>query len=286
MCISMVPEMVRTAPEPTPNVSNRVERGLLQLRMRRQAEVVVRRQVDDRLVIVGRVRLGLAFEDAQLAIQALLLQRRRVRCRGMRADRHLSQASDRISPSGKRSISVAPWAFSQLSTVSASAAFANAFRWTTTWVVPESFSDVHAAFGILRDALQARDALPVVRREAAAVAVGDRLPVRGGVVDVANLPRGIAERELGDRRAGRQRGDPRVDRRARSASGWIDARGRHRFVLPQVRLISIGIAAPSTRISETRASAATHVPPAAVGRSNAAAPNPASTARNSPAIIA
>ena len=51
-----------------------VERRLAQLRMRRQAEIVVRREIDDRLVIEGRVRALLALEDAQLAIEALLLQ--------------------------------------------------------------------------------------------------------------------------------------------------------------------------------------------------------------------
>jgi hypothetical protein len=43
--------------------------------MRRQAEVIVRRQVDDGLVIVRSCGFGLAFEDAQLAIKALLHQR-------------------------------------------------------------------------------------------------------------------------------------------------------------------------------------------------------------------
>ena len=79
--------MVRTAPEPTPYLLDRFERRLLQLRMRRQPEIVVRRQIDDRLVIEGRVRLGLAVEHAQLAIEALLLQRFRARAEGMRADR-------------------------------------------------------------------------------------------------------------------------------------------------------------------------------------------------------
>ena len=51
-----------------------VERGLAQLRVRGEAEIVVRRQVDHRLVVERRVRRGLAFEDAQLAVEALLLQ--------------------------------------------------------------------------------------------------------------------------------------------------------------------------------------------------------------------
>ena len=52
-----------------------VERGLHQLRMRRETEIVVRREIDDRLVVEGRVGFRLAFEDAEPAIKALLLQR-------------------------------------------------------------------------------------------------------------------------------------------------------------------------------------------------------------------
>ncbi len=52
-----------------------VEGRLDELRMRREAEIVVRRQVDHRLVVEGGVGLRLAVEDTQLPIQALLLQR-------------------------------------------------------------------------------------------------------------------------------------------------------------------------------------------------------------------
>ena len=74
MWIAIVPAIVRTEPEPTPNVARRLERALAQPRMRRQAEVVVRREVDDRAVVERGVRLLLVFEDAQVAVEALLLQ--------------------------------------------------------------------------------------------------------------------------------------------------------------------------------------------------------------------
>ena len=74
MCISMVPAMVRTEPEPTPYFATASSAAFTQLRMRGQAEIVVRRQIDDGLVIEGACALRLALEDAQLAIQALLLQ--------------------------------------------------------------------------------------------------------------------------------------------------------------------------------------------------------------------
>ena len=53
---------------------NRVERCLLQLRMRRQAEVIVGREIDDRLVIDRRVRLLLPVEHAQMAIEPLVAE--------------------------------------------------------------------------------------------------------------------------------------------------------------------------------------------------------------------
>jgi hypothetical protein len=53
---------------------HRIERRLDQLRMRRQAEIVVRGKIDDRFVIERRVRFGPAFEHAQFSIETLLLQ--------------------------------------------------------------------------------------------------------------------------------------------------------------------------------------------------------------------
>ena len=70
----MVPAIVRTEPVPTPKSLDRLERALTQPRMGRQAEVVVRREVDDRLVIDRGVRFLLVVENPQLAIQLLLLQ--------------------------------------------------------------------------------------------------------------------------------------------------------------------------------------------------------------------
>ena len=127
---------------------DRVERGLLQLRMRRQAEIVVRRQIDDRLVIVGGVRFGLAFEDAQLSIQSLLLQASSsVAEKRQRIFPHISSRSTgcRYRGSARAPSRRAPSASSQ--PYQRRRRFANAFRCTTTCVEPESFSDCHAASG-------------------------------------------------------------------------------------------------------------------------------------------
>ena len=75
MWIAIVPAIVRTEPEPTPNVCDRLERLLPQPRMRRQTEIVVRREIDDRLVVERGVRLLLVVEDAQPAVEVLLLER-------------------------------------------------------------------------------------------------------------------------------------------------------------------------------------------------------------------
>jgi hypothetical protein len=52
-----------------------LERGLPQARMRRQTEIVVRRQIDHGLVVDGRMRLLLVVENAELAEELLLAQR-------------------------------------------------------------------------------------------------------------------------------------------------------------------------------------------------------------------
>ena len=67
--------MVRTEPVPTPNCSIASSAVCAQPRMRRQAEVVVRRQIDDRAVVERGVRLLLVVEDAQVPIEVLLLER-------------------------------------------------------------------------------------------------------------------------------------------------------------------------------------------------------------------
>ena len=74
MWMAIVPAIVRTEPEPTPNCAHGLERALAQPRMRRQAEVVVRREVDDAAAVERRVRPLLVVEDAQAAVEALRLQ--------------------------------------------------------------------------------------------------------------------------------------------------------------------------------------------------------------------
>ena len=64
MWISMVPAMVRTEPVPTPKCSIASSARSRSLRMGGQAEIVVRRQVDDRFVIDGRVRLLLVHRES------------------------------------------------------------------------------------------------------------------------------------------------------------------------------------------------------------------------------
>ena len=74
MCSSIVPAMVRTDPEPTPNrrvASSAASRS----RWRRQPEVVVRRKVDDRTVVDGGVGALVALEHAQTPEQSLRLER-------------------------------------------------------------------------------------------------------------------------------------------------------------------------------------------------------------------
>ena len=51
-----------------------LQRSLAQPWMRRQPEVVVRREIDDRLVVERRPRALLLVEDAQAAIESLLLE--------------------------------------------------------------------------------------------------------------------------------------------------------------------------------------------------------------------
>ena len=53
----------------------RLHRALTQFRMRRQTQVVVRREIDDRAMVEGRVGLLFTVEDAQATVQSLCLQR-------------------------------------------------------------------------------------------------------------------------------------------------------------------------------------------------------------------
>ena len=75
MCMAIVPAIVRTEPVPTPKRSMRLDRPLAQPRMRRQAEIVVRGEVDDRAAVEGRVRALLVLEHPQVAVDALRLER-------------------------------------------------------------------------------------------------------------------------------------------------------------------------------------------------------------------
>jgi hypothetical protein len=43
--------------------------------MRRQAQIVIRREIDDRAMVEGRVGLLFTVKDAQATVQSLCLQR-------------------------------------------------------------------------------------------------------------------------------------------------------------------------------------------------------------------
>src|SRR5688572_6162943 len=105
--------------------------------MRGQPKVVVRRQIDDRLVVEGSVSFRPAVQHPQPAIEALLLERLEFvtqECKRIFSHTQQSETSNQksreysMSPSGNRSTSVAPRALSQLSTISAFALFAKALR--------------------------------------------------------------------------------------------------------------------------------------------------------------
>ena len=70
----MVPAMVRTAPEPTPNSRVAVNRGAAQLGMRGEAQIIVRAEVDNFLAVEIRDGLLLAFENLQIEVEMLGLE--------------------------------------------------------------------------------------------------------------------------------------------------------------------------------------------------------------------
>ena len=70
----MVPAMVRTAPEPTPNLRVAVNRGATQLGMRGEAQIIVRAEVDNFLAVEIRDGLLLAFENFQIEVEMLGLE--------------------------------------------------------------------------------------------------------------------------------------------------------------------------------------------------------------------
>jgi hypothetical protein len=69
MCRDMVPEMVRTAPDPTPYSGGR-ECGLAEFRMGRQTEVIVGGEVDHLFAVEARLGSALRLEDAEALVSA------------------------------------------------------------------------------------------------------------------------------------------------------------------------------------------------------------------------
>ena len=70
MCSVMVPEMVRTAPEPAPYFRAASMAASQQLGMSGQAEIVVGGEVDDLLAVEARFGGARRFEDAQALVDA------------------------------------------------------------------------------------------------------------------------------------------------------------------------------------------------------------------------
>ena len=66
----MVPEMVRTAPDPAPNLLRRLHLRLNQLGMIGQPEIVVAGQIDHLAAVEARYRLARRFENAQALVRA------------------------------------------------------------------------------------------------------------------------------------------------------------------------------------------------------------------------
>ena len=70
----MVPAIGRTDPDLTPH-RRMASRALPQLRVRREPEIVVRRQIDDRSTLDRRVRPLLAIQHTHLPVEVLLVER-------------------------------------------------------------------------------------------------------------------------------------------------------------------------------------------------------------------
>ena len=101
MWIAIVPAIVRTEPGADAEAPNRLERALAQQRVRGQAEIVVRGEVDDRAVVDRGVRRLLAVEHAQPAIETLLAQRVQLVvevAERIRSHRRASIAAGRLKP--------------------------------------------------------------------------------------------------------------------------------------------------------------------------------------------
>ena len=69
----MVPLTVRTAPDPTPYFLRRRHGRFAQLGMRRQPQIIIRRQIDDVLAINGALRRLLVLKHTQIEVRALRL---------------------------------------------------------------------------------------------------------------------------------------------------------------------------------------------------------------------
>ena len=69
------PRSCGPSPEPTPKLSIASSARLAQLGMRRQPEIVVRGEIDDRAMVERGVRLLLAVEHTQTTIETLRLER-------------------------------------------------------------------------------------------------------------------------------------------------------------------------------------------------------------------
>ena len=232
MCRRIVPAMVRTEPEPTPYSSSALERVLAQPRVRGEAQVVVRREVDDLPAVERRARRLLGVEDAQGAVEALLFQglqllaQVRQRIGTDRWRRHgppPAQPVQRARESGPGdTANTRSWPNSATSCapcdrshalVAAPARPLYAPSWTMACVAPESTSARQANVRPIRHVPEQLGPQAVAQRELAAVAIDQSPPVLRRIVDVADLVGPRAQRELGQDRVGRQRARVAVDRR-------------------------------------------------------------------------
>ena len=238
----MVPAIVRTEPEPTPSSRDRLERRLAQPRMRRQAEIVVRGEVDD-LAVVERARVALlAFEDAEVTIEALLLER--VELAGEVVERIGGASAFSIVAAGIRdqgsadqggsgirktrsdpnaATSRAPLRRSQA--LSARPPSSRVRRFVDDGVRGGRVGDrLPRAVGARGDVLQRLGQHLVLGRRAAAVAVDEPPPVQRRVEHVADVERRLAERQLDEDRRRRQLRDEAIDL-GRGRARWRPTRG-------------------------------------------------------------
>ena len=103
MCSDIVPEMVRTAPEPTPYFFTGFDGRLAQLGMRGQPQVIVGGQVDDLPAVEARFRGALRFQDAQPLVGALVAPLLQLIVKDTREDCSHSSVYNRCSGRRNRS---------------------------------------------------------------------------------------------------------------------------------------------------------------------------------------